>query len=79
MDMYWIIGIVAIVFTAGTIEAWIKSRERMNAGASKSELAQLNARLERMEKRLGNIETILVANDSKPSLEAEFEALERGQ
>ena len=60
--MFWVVCIVAIVFTADTIQRYLKLKDKKQAAESDPELEETLAHIDRLEERIRVLERIVTEN-----------------
>ena len=60
--MFWVVCIVAIVFTADTIQRYLKVKDRKKEQDPDPELEETLAHIERLEERIRVLERIVTEN-----------------
>ncbi|MDH3620952.1 MAG: hypothetical protein OER91_08685 [Gammaproteobacteria bacterium] len=60
--MFWVVCIVAIVFTADTIQRYLKVKDRKKELDPDPELEETLAHIERLEERIRVLERIVTEN-----------------
>lgn len=60
--MFWVVCIVAIVFTADTIQRYLKLKDKKGTSDPDPELEETLAHIERLEERIRVLERIVTEN-----------------
>ena len=60
--MFWVVCIVAIVFTADTIQRYLKLKDKKKNSDPDPELEETLAHIERLEERIRVLERIVTEN-----------------
>ena len=60
--MFWVVCIVAIVFTADTVQRYLKLKDKKKISDPDPELEETLAHIERLEERIRVLERIVTEN-----------------